>query len=342
MASVRIALDAMGTDTHPEPELQAAAAASQQWPDPLLLIGPEAALSAALAKRGISSDRVQVVDAPEVLEMTDKPADAARGKPVSSMAIGVELVKSGRADAFVTCGNTGGAMANALFRLGRIRGVKRPGLTALFPVRGGQAVVLDIGANTDCKPEYLLQFAILGSVYAETVLGVPAPRVAVLSNGEEAGKGNVLVKEATSLVKGAGLNFIGNVEAKEFYAGDADVIVTDGFVGNIFLKTSEAVASFLSDLIKQEITASPLSAAGGLLAKPAFSRVNAILDPAKYGAAPLLGVDGLVFIGHGRFGVEGVVSGIRVARQAVEHNLMQGLRDAIQSRLTLKSSQEPI
>ncbi len=199
-----------------------------------------------------------------------------------------------------------------------------PRLTALFPVRDGQAVVLDIGANTDCKPEYLLQFAVLGSVYAETVLDVASPRVAILSNGEEAGKGNLLVKEATPMLAASGLNFIGNVEAKELYAAAADVIVTDGFVGNVFLKTSEAVASFLSELIKQEITSSPVTSVGGLLARPAFRRVNAILDPAKYGAAPLLGVDGLVFIGHGRFGAEGVVSGIRVARQAVQGELMSG------------------
>jgi glycerol-3-phosphate acyltransferase PlsX len=333
MPTLRIALDAMGTDSHPEPELEAAAAAFHAWHDPILLVGPNDLLTSKLPAVGLAPDQVRIIDAPEVLEMTDKPADSARGKPVSSMAVGLELVKTGEADAFVTCGNTGGAMANALFRLGRIRGVKRPGLTALFPVRDGQAVVLDIGANTDCKPEFLLQFAVLGAVYAETVMGVEAPRVAILSNGEEAGKGNQLVKEASHLLEGSGLNFIGNVEAKELYAAAADVIVTDGFVGNVFLKTSEAVASFLSDLIKQEITSSPLTSVGGLLARPAFHRVNAILDPAKYGAAPLLGVDGLVFIGHGRFGAEGVHSGIRVARQAVQGDLMQAMRHAIQSRL---------
>ncbi len=338
MPNLRIALDAMGTDSHPQPELEAAAQAFREWHEPVLLIGPQDMLSSRLPDVGLGPDQVRIIDAPEVLEMTDKPADSARGKPVSSMAVGLELVKSGEADAFVTCGNTGGAMANALFRLGRIRGVKRPGLTALFPVRNGQAVVLDIGANTDCKPEYLLQFAILGSVYAETVLGISSPRIAILSNGEEAGKGNLLVKEASPMLAASGLNFIGNVEAKELYAAVADVIVTDGFVGNVFLKTSEAVASFLSELIKQEITSSPVSSIGGLLAKPAFRRVNAILDPAKYGAAPLLGVDGLVFIGHGRFGVEGVLSGIRVARQAVQGDLMAGLRHAIQSRLAAEST----
>lgn len=335
MTHLRIALDAMGTDTHPDPELAAAAQAYQTWGDPVLLVGPQALLTSRLSQVGMSPDQVVIVDAPEVLEMTDKPANSARGKPVSSMAVGLDLVKTGRADAFVTCGNTGGAMANALFRLGRIRGVKRPGLTGQFPVRTGHALLLDIGANTDCKPEYLAQFAILGSVYAETGLGVSSPRVALLSNGEEAGKGNQLVKDASHLLEHAGLNYIGNVEPKEFYRGEADVIVTDGFAGNIFLKTSEAVASFLVDLIREQITTSPVSSVGGLLARPAFRRVGAVLDPAKYGAAPLLGVDGLVFIGHGRSGSEAVFNGLRVARQAAESSLLERLRGAIHSRLSM-------
>jgi glycerol-3-phosphate acyltransferase PlsX len=334
MTHLRIALDAMGTDTHPDPELAAAARAFRAWGDPVLLVGPKELLTQRLRQAALEPRKVEIVDAPEVLAMTDKPADSARGKPVSSMAVGLDLVKSGGAEAFVTCGNTGGAMANALFRLGRIRGVKRPGLTGQFPVRTGHALVLDIGANTDCKPEYLAQFAILGSVYAEAALGLQSPRVALLSNGEEAGKGNTLVKEATHLLEGAGLNFIGNVEPKEFYRGEADVVVTDGFAGNVFLKTSEAVAGFLVDIIRQEIKASPISAMGGLMARPAFRRVGAVLDPAKYGAAPLLGVDGLVFIGHGRSSPEGVFNGLRVARQAAEAGLLDSLRAAIQARLS--------
>jgi glycerol-3-phosphate acyltransferase PlsX len=281
------------------------------------------------------------VHAEQVLEMTDKPADSARGKPESSMAVGMELINSGDADAFVTCGNTGGALANAIFRLGRIRGVKRPGLTAAFPVRGGQALVLDIGANTDCKPEYLLQFAILGAVYAEKVLGVGSPKVGLLSNGEESGKGNDLVKQAYPLLENSGLNFIGNLESKEVYGGEADVIVTDGFVGNVFLKTSEAVAAFLIDIIGEQIRSSPISSVGGLLAKPAFRRVGDVLDPELYGAGTLLGVNGLVFIGHGRFESNGVFNAIRVARQAAETQLLDALQDAIAARLTAVSTDHP-
>lgn len=341
MPPIRIALDAMGTDGHPIPELEAAASAFERWHEPVLLVGPRDLLEPMLAGYGLDASRVQLEQAAEVLEMTDKPADAARGKPVSSMAVGIDLVKQGRADAFVTSGNTGGAMANAIFRLGRIPGVKRPALTATFPVRTGQAVLVDIGANTDCKAEYLLQFSILGSVYAESALGVPSPRVALLSNGEEAGKGSALIKEAFHLLESSALNFVGNVEPKEFYAGAADVVVADGFVGNVFLKTSEAVAGFLVDLIREQIKSGPVTSMGGMLAKPAFRKVGEVMDPARYGAAPLLGVDGLVFIGHGRFGEEGVLSGIRVARQAVENHLMESMRRAIRSGMETAAVEAP-
>jgi glycerol-3-phosphate acyltransferase PlsX len=331
---MRIVLDAMGSDAHPVPELHAAVEAARQFGDPILLTGPEEMLRPRLREIGAGEAEVRIVDAPETLEMTDKPADAARGKARSSMAVGMELLKSGEAEAFVTAGNTGGAMANALFRLGRIRGVKRPALTATFPVRTGQAVVLDIGANADVRPDFLVQFAIFGSLYAERVLHVPTPRVALLSNGEEAGKGNELVKEAYPLLQQAGLNFVGNVEPKEFYAGKADVVVCDGFTGNVLLKTSEAVASFLFSMIRAQIKAGVVTSLGGLLAKPAFKRVAAVLDPGEYGAAPLLGVDGLVFVGHGRSDARALVSAIRVARQAVSGGLLEAMREAIRGRLS--------
>jgi len=331
---MRIVLDAMGSDTHPVPEVAAAVQAAAEWGDPILLAGPEDVLQPMLRAAGAGPERVRVVHAPEVLEMTDKPADAARGKARSSMAVGMELLKTGEADAFVTAGNTGGAMANALFRVGRIRGVKRPALTGTFPVRNGQAVLLDIGANADVRPEFLVQFAIFGSLYAETVLGRPSPRVGLLSNGEEAGKGNELVKEAYPLLQKAGLNFVGNIEPKEFYAGKADVVVTDGFTGNVLLKTSEAVASFLISMIREQIKSGLATSVGGLLARPAFKRVGAILDPGEYGAAPLLGIDGLVFVGHGRSDARALVSAIRVARQAVAGGLLPAMRREIHKRLT--------
>jgi glycerol-3-phosphate acyltransferase PlsX len=329
----RIVLDGMGSDDHPKPEVDAALECVRRWGDPILMTGQQTILEPLLREAAGDSSGVVLVDAPEVLEMTDSPAEAARKKALNSMAVGMDLVKQGQADAFVTAGNTGGAMANALFRLGRARGVKRPALTPLFPVRGGECAVLDIGANTDCRPEYLAQFAVMGSIYAEVVQGKASPRVALLSNGEESGKGNQLIKEAFPLIEQAGLNFIGNIEPKELYAGRADVAVTDGFVGNVFLKTSEAVARFLSDLIREHIQASPVTAVGGLLARPAFRQVGRIMDPAEYGAVPLLGIDGLVFIGHGRSDARALVNAVRGARLAVERGLLPALRQAIQTRL---------
>jgi glycerol-3-phosphate acyltransferase PlsX len=330
---MRIVLDAMGSDTHPGPEVEAAAMATAQWPEPLILSGPEEQLSSLLDGLGVAKDRIQIVHAPEVLEMTDKPARAARGKALNSMAVGMDLLKEDQADAFVTAGNTGGAMANGLFRLGRIRGVKRPALAASFPVSNGVAIGLDVGANADCKPEYLVQFAIMGSVYCSGVYGIDQPRIGLLSNGEEAGKGNQLVKHTYPLLAETDLNFVGNVEAKEVFAGEVDVMVTDGFSGNVFLKTSEAVAKFLIDVIRAEIKSNPLATLGGLLARPAFKRVGQLLDPAEYGAAPLLGVDGLVFVGHGRSDAKALYNAIKIARSAVKNNVIENLRKTLQDRL---------
>ncbi|MFO7625356.1 MAG: phosphate acyltransferase PlsX [Anaerolineales bacterium] len=330
---MRIVLDAMGSDTHPEPELQAAVQASTRFGEEIILVGPADLLEPRLRALGGDKARVHLVHAPEVLEMTDKPAQNARRKAQNTMAVGIDMLKSGEADAFVTAGNTGGAMATALFRLGRIRGVKRPALTGLFPTRSGYCAVLDIGANADVKPEYLLQFAIMGAVYAETSLGLRSPRVGLLSNGEEPGKGNELVKAAYPLLAASGLNFIGNVEGKELYGGQADVVVTDGFTGNVLLKSSEAVAKLIIDILREELTSSTRTKLGALLAKPAFGKIKKMLDPGEVGASPLLGIDGLVFVGHGRSDARALVNGIGGARRAVEMGLLDKLRTAIQERL---------
>ena len=274
---MRIILDAMGSDTHPEPELRASVEASRSFGEEIILVGPADLLRPRL--QALGGDKVRIVHAPEVIEMADKPAENARRKAQNSMAIGMDLIKSGDGDAFVTAGNTGGAMATALFHLGRIRGVKRPALTALFPVKGGHCVVLDIGANAECKPEYLVQFAVMGSLYAQKVLNRLSPRVGLLSNGEEAGKGNLLVKETYPLLERSGLNFIGNIEGKELFGGMADVAVMDGFTGNILLKSSEAVAKLLVDLLKEEIYRSLRTKIGGALAKPAFEALKKVMDP---------------------------------------------------------------
>lgn len=335
---MRIVLDAMGSDTCPDPEVQASLEAAELFGDEIILVGPADQLEKKIIEIDSSYKGVQVVNATDAITMNDKglalALKAKRNNSKTSMAIGMDLVKNKEADAFVTAGNTGGAMATAYFRLGVIPGVERPALTSLFPVKGGHCVVLDIGANPDCKPEHLAQFAIMGNIYANKVLGKNNPRVAILSNGEEPGKGNELVKAAFPLIAASGVNFIGNVEGKELFGGEADVVVTDGFTGNILVKSSEAVAKLITDLLKEQLMRSFWTKIGGLLSKPAFTEIKHFMDPGEVGAAPLLGINGLVFIGHGRSDAHAMVSAIRAARQAVSSNLLESIKDAIQQQIT--------
>jgi glycerol-3-phosphate acyltransferase PlsX len=254
------------------------------------------------------------------------------------MAVGIDLVKNGEADAFVTAGNTGAGMVTALFRLGRIRGVDRPALAPIFPTATGTCVVLDIGANPDCKPENLYQFGILGSIYAEKVRGVKSPKVGLVSNGEEEGKGNELVKGATKLFKKSKLNYFGNVEGKEVIGGKVDVAVMDGFTGNVMLKSSEAVAKLITDKIREIIkNGSILTKIGGMLVWPALREIKQLLDPSEQGAAPLLGINGLVFIGHGRSDAFAIKNAIRVAKHAVDVNVLDAMKSAIEESLKNQS-----
>jgi glycerol-3-phosphate acyltransferase PlsX len=335
---MRIVLDAMGSDTCPEPEIEAAIQLAGHGDLEIILVGPQTQLESRLIAGGWNNTSgLRVVDAPEIITMEDKglklALKAKRRGAKNSMAVGIDLIKQGQADAFVTAGNTGGALTTAFFRLGMIPGVERPALTALFPVKGGYCVVADIGANPDCKPEHLVQFAIMGCLYAQKVRGIPNPRLGILSNGEEAGKGNELVKEAYPLLEASGLNFIGNVEGKELFGGEADVVVTDGFTGNILLKSSEAVARLITDLLRQELTSSTRTKIGALLAKPAFGAIKKMMDPGEVGAAPLLGIAGLVFIGHGRSDAHAISSAIQTARQAVQANLLAEIQTVIQEQI---------
>jgi glycerol-3-phosphate acyltransferase PlsX len=342
---MRIVLDAMGSDTCPDPEVQAAMQMAGQNDLEIILVGPQTELVNRLNALGWQNGAgIHVVDAPEVITMEDKglklALKAKRRGAKNSMAVGMDLVQNGQAEAFVTAGNTGGALTSAFFRLGTIPGVERPALTALFPVKGGYCVVADIGANPECKPEHLLQFAVMGSLYAQKVRGIPNPRVGILSNGEEAGKGNELVKAAYPLLEASGLNFIGNVEGKELFGGEADVVVTDGFTGNILLKSSEAVARLITDLLRQELTNSLRTKVGALMAKPAFGAIRKMMDPGEVGAAPLLGIAGLVFIGHGLSDAHAIVSAIQTARQAVQANLLVEIQAAIQEQIAQTRTKE--
>ncbi len=323
-----IVLDAMGSDDRPDPEVQAAVTASNQLDEEILLVGPESILKEKLSALPGDKSKVRIVHAPEALDMSDHIVEA-RAKKQNSMQIGMELIKSGEAEAFVTAGNTGMAMYYAKKTFGDIKGVIRPCLCAVFPVKNGKAVVLDIGANAECRPEFLVQFATMGTIYAKTMLGKVNPRVGLVSNGEEEGKGNDLVRETYPLLKATSLNFIGNIEGKELFGGKADVAVTDGFTGNVMLKSIEAVAKLIMDILKEELMGSFRTKVGALLAKPAFNGIRQMLDPAETGAAPLLGIDALVFVGHGRSDARAMVSAVRAAKQAVENNLLGELRLAI-------------
>jgi len=341
---MRIVLDAMGSDDCPEPEVHAAIDAFNLFGDEIILVGPVDQLKPKLQALAGPNPPVQLVNADEVITMEDKglalALKAKKKESKTSMAVGIDLVKNGQADAFVTAGNTGGALATAYYRLGLVPGLERPGLTAIFPVKGGRCIVLDIGTNPECKPEHLLQFAVMGSIYARAIHGVKSPRVGLLSNGEEAGKGNDLVKGAYPLLEASGLNFYGNVEGKEIFGGSVDVVVTDGFSGNVLLKSSEAVAKLLVDILKEELMSSLRTKIGAVLAKPAFNKLRKMLDPAEVGAALLLGVNGLVFIGHGRSDARALTSAIRLARQTVEANLLGGVQTAIQEQISKLHSQE--
>ncbi len=328
-----VILDAMGSDAHPDPEVQAAIRYTREFSEEIILVGDESILNRKIADYGGKDLPIQVVHASEVLEMEDKPVENARKKAQNSMAVGMELLKSGDGQAFVTAGNTGGAMVNALLKLGRIKGVLRPALCALFPTATGKCVVLDIGANAECKPEFLLEFAVMGSIYAQKVLHVDKPRVGLLSNGEEAGKGNQLVKDSFHLLEKTNLNFIGNVEGKELFGGNADVVVTDGFTGNIMLKTSEAVGKLIISKLKVGLLSSLRTKIGAFLAKPAFAEVRKLMDPAETGAVILLGIDGLVYVGHGRSDENAMFSAAIAAKQAISSGLLTSLRESIQTQI---------
>jgi len=330
---MRIVLDAMGGDYAPPVAVEGGVMAAREYGVEVVLVGREEEVRKELAKHDTAGLPLSVVHASQVVEMIEHPAAAVKAKPDSSMVVGMKLVKRGEADAFVSAGNSGGVLAAALLHLGRLRGIRRPALSTIFPTAKGFCFFLDVGANTDCKPEYLLQFALMGSVYAERVLGIPNPRVGLVSNGEEETKGSQLVQKAHQLLKESGLNFIGNVEGKDIPAALADVVVTDGFTGNVIVKFAEGLAAFLKGVIEEEIKAAPLTAVGGLLAKPAFARVSRRLDYTEYGGAPLLGVDGVVVIAHGRSNAKAIKNAVRVAKQMVEGQVLAHIKEGLREKL---------
>ncbi|MBQ4515029.1 MAG: phosphate acyltransferase PlsX [Anaerolineaceae bacterium] len=329
-----IVLDAMGSDDHPVPEIAAAIEFAKSTGEKVYFVGNKDVIFKHCSESDFAGLPIEIVHAEDILEMGEKAVKSTQAKPNNSMAIGLGLVKDGTAKAFVTAGNTGAAMFNSLRKLGRIKGVARPALTTLFPTQNGHCIVLDIGANADCRPEYLQQFAIMGSVYAEKMRGIKNPRVGLLNNGEEPGKGNELAKSTYPLLENCGINFIGNVEAKDVFAEKADVVVTDGFTGNMLLKTSEATAKLMTAILKEGLMSSFKGKVAGLLAKPVFADLKKKLDPNEIGAAPLLGIDGLSFVGHGRSNSTALINGMKLAKTAADMDLIALIRDAVQTQLS--------
>ncbi|MDI6827118.1 MAG: phosphate acyltransferase PlsX [Armatimonadota bacterium] len=329
---MKIAVDAMGGDYAPSQIVEGAVEAATKDRIPVILVGDEKAIEQELAKYPASS-MVEVRHASETVGMDEHPANAIRRKTDSSIVVAANLVLAGEAQAMVSAGNTGAAMAVAIFKFGRIRGIDRPAICALLPTMNGKVVLLDAGANVDCTVENLLQFAVMGKEYAEQVLKLPNPRIGLLSIGEEPTKGNELTKATNARLRATpGLNFIGNVEGKDIFRGAADVVVCDGFDGNMVLKVSEGMAEFVLASLKKEIENSFISRLGALLAWQALKRARSRLDYAEYGGAPLLGVNGICVISHGRSNGRAIQNAIRAAAKAVENDVVGCISTSLQEK----------
>lgn len=319
---MKIAVDAVGGDHGPGVVVPGAIAGARRAGVGLLLSGPAAPVQTALAGVDAAGVEVEILEAPETITMDEHPAQAVRRKPRSSIVVAMEAVKAGQAAAMVSAGNSGAVMAAALMVLGRVPGIERPAIAGFIPTRTGYCLLLDLGAVTDPKPESLVQFAQMGSLYVSRVLGGERPTVGLLSNGEEPSKGNQLVREAFPLLQAApGVNFVGNIEGGDITRGVVDIVVTDGFTGNVALKVAEGVATFVGDLLRAEVTATLARKAAALILRPAFRAARQRMDYAETGGAPLLGIDGTVVIAHGRSNQTAIANAVEVARQSAERNL---------------------
>lgn len=339
---MRVVLDAMGGDNAPGEVVKGAVLAAREYGLEVVLVGREDTIKAELAKHDTSGLKLPIVNASQVIEMNEHPAQAVKSKPDSSIVVGLKMVTKGEADAFVSAGHSGATMAAAtLGNPGRIKGIKRPALATVFPSAKGPVVVLDVGANTEVRPEYLVQFAQMGAIYSQKVFGKRNPTVALLSNGEEENKGTTLLQETHPLLKQTeGINFIGNAEGKDVVKGFADVVVTDGFTGNVFLKTAEGVASLILSILKEELTSNLFNKvlAAGLM--PAFGKIRKRMDYEEYGGAPLLGVNGVVIITHGRIEAKGIKNAVRVARDAAQNGTVEAIKSLFPSKTVGSSNVE--
>jgi phosphate acyltransferase len=313
----------MGSDRAPKPEVEGAVQAARRFGIPVKLVGPQEVLRAELTRHSFAGSLpISICHASEVITMDDKAVQAVRAKRDSTMRVGLRLVRNGQAAAFISAGNTGAAMATAKMVLGGLPGVDRPALVAIIPTAiGTVSTLLDVGANVDCKAHNLEQFAVMGEIYFRSMFGTARPRVGLLSIGEEEGKGNEVTREAYQLLKQLPINFVGNVEGRDIYNGKIDVIVADGFVGNVALKTSEGVANLVRTLLKETLEATITRKVGALLSRSAFSDFKKRIDHTEYGGAPLLGVNGACFITHGSSNANAIKNAVRVAADFVERRI---------------------
>jgi glycerol-3-phosphate acyltransferase PlsX len=337
---VKIAVDAMGGDHGPAVVVEGAVAAVREFGASVVLVGDTASIQRELDRLRVPANGVEVRHASQVVGMGESPSQALRRKRDSSLRIAAELVRDGDASAFVSAGNTGAAMAVAMFVVGVLRGVDRPAIAAVLPNLKRFTVLLDVGANVEPKPWHLFQFAIMGNVYARDILGIETPRVGLLSVGEEEGKGNELTKEAYEQLKDSSLNFVGNVEGRDIYNGRCDVIVADGFTGNVALKISESLAEMVGAMMREELMRDVRSKVGAALARPAFDRFKRRVDYAELGGAPLLGIDGAAIVCHGASPVKAIKNAIRVAGEWAKAGLNEHIRMALENEITRNGRDE--
>jgi glycerol-3-phosphate acyltransferase PlsX len=329
--ALHIALDAMGGDLGPEEMVAGAILATRTTDIEVTLLGDENRLRPILTEQNDSSSRIHLVHTTQVVDMDESPFDAIRKKKDSSIVRAFTLHKEGKVDAVVSAGNSGATMAAAIRLLGRLEHISRPGIAGIFPTLKGPVVMMDVGANVDCRPQHLFQFAIMAAAFSQVLFGTPQPRVGLLSIGEEGGKGNLLVKKSHELLQQSSLNYIGNVEGRDTFQGDVDVIVCDGFVGNVCLKLSEGLAEAVMGMLREEISKSFKAKIGYLLAKNAFSSFKKRVDYAEYGGAPLLGLKGNGIVCHGRSNAKAIMNAIRVASEMARN----GVNDRILQLLSV-------
>lgn len=337
---MKIALDAVGGDYGPAPNVEGAIQAANAWGIDVILVGPEQKLRADLSSRGMGGNRFEVVDAPELVGMDEEPASACRAKPRASVMVCAELVAQGKAAGFVSAGHSGATMVAALWHMKRVKGVLRPAIAAPIPTPKGTTVLLDVGANVDCKPWHLVQFAQMGALLAQHGYDVPSPRVGILSIGEEEGKGNDLVKESFPLMKAEVPGFIGCVEGRDVPVGNADVVVCDGFAGNVLIKGMEGMVRAVFGLLKVELMSSWRYRLPALLLRGPFARLKRKMSYDEYGGAPLIGVRGAVIVCHGSSNSKAIAHALRMCRRTAEVGLADKIAGVVERPGTPSSSQE--